>query len=550
VSGPCPLLLGNIRTQECPFKRTPSTPTHLVCFPDFLGSELILSNVDLTAAAVVGVGAGCAWIRWLRVSQREHYLAGAASRFSWRWWTSSARSVLFIALGIVAIPLSLLFAPLAAIVGVVIAIGPPGLGLRGRTAALTWTRRLRTLAFLSALALLAAMTGSAYGPHPLTILAVLAVGVPLFVDASAWILDPVEARLSRRWVAPASRTLRRVSPKIVAITGSYGKTSTKHHLAELLGGTTTVVPTPRSFNNRAGLARAVNEHLVDGTKVFIAEMGTYGPGEIRDMCSWCHPDVAVLTAIGPVHLERFGTIEAIVRAKAEITEGVRSVVCNVDDERLDTLAVQLRAAGREVLTAGSARQDADVRVEVVAERWRVVVLGETVLVTSPIPGIQPTNLACALAAAVALGYPTSELVPRIPSIAPVANRLTVASAPSGVLVVDDTYNSNPAGAGAALELLRSLPVDGRRVVVTPGMVELGARQRTENEAFAGAAASTAATVVVVGRTNLSALLCGASSAGAQVVRVPTRERAVEWVRSHLGHGDAVLYENDLPDHYP
>ena len=102
------------------------------------------------------------------------------------------------------------------------------------------------------------------------------------------------------------------------------------------------------------------------------------------------------------------------------------------------------------------------------------------------------------------------LAARVERVAPVPNRLTVATAPSGVLVVDDTFNSNPAGARAALELLRSLPVDGRRVVVTPGMVELGRRQRTENEAFAGAAARLAATLVVVGRTNLEALrqACG------------------------------------------
>jgi UDP-N-acetylmuramoyl-tripeptide--D-alanyl-D-alanine ligase len=119
-----------------------------------------------------------------------------------------------------------------------------------------------------------------------------------------------------------------------------------------------------------------------------------------------------------------------------------------------------------------------------------------------------------------------------------------------VLVVDDTYNANPAGAIAALELLGSLPVEGRRVVVTPGMVELGSRQGTENEAFAGAAAHLASDLVVVGRTNADALTRGARSGGADVVRVPTRERAVQWVRSTLGTGDAVLYENDLPDHYP
>jgi UDP-N-acetylmuramoyl-tripeptide--D-alanyl-D-alanine ligase len=429
-------------------------------------------------------------------------------------------------------------------------VGPLGLTVRGRTSALAWTRRLRTLAVVSGALLLGMGVGAAFCPAPLAVAAGIVVVCDLVVDAAAAVLAPIEDRLAVKWVRRARRRLVQVGPRVVAITGSYGKTSTKHHLAELLSGLMSVVPTPRSFNNRAGLAMAINDHLVDGTEVLIAEMGTYAQGEIRSMCAWCRPDVAVLTAIGPVHLERFGTIEHIVEAKAEITEFARVVVCNVDDERLDELAARLRDHGREVVTAASSRADVDVQVEAVAERWRVVVRGRQLLFTSPIPGVQPTNLACALAAAVALGLDPTELVARVAYIDPVPNRLTVASAPSGVLVVDDTYNANPAGAGAALELLGSLPVDGRRVVVTPGMVELGTRQRTENEAFAGAAARIAAALVVVGRTNVVALRRGATQGGADVVRVPTRERAVEWVRGTLVRGDAVLYENDLPDHYP
>jgi UDP-N-acetylmuramoyl-tripeptide--D-alanyl-D-alanine ligase len=446
--------------------------------------------------------------------------------------------------GAVAVP------AVAAVTGVALVAGPLGLGVRGRTSPLAWTRRLTWLAAVSGTLLVGLGVAAAFTPWPFAAAALVVVLCDVVVDAAAMALGPVESRLAMPFVERARRRLVAVGPAVVAITGSYGKTSTKHHLAELLAGTTSVVPTPRSFNNRAGLAIAVNDHLVEGTRVFIAEMGTYRKGEIRAMCEWCRPEVAVITAIGPVHLERFGTLERIVAAKAEIAERARVVVLNVDDERLRALAASLASDTREVLTAGSASEDAAVRVEVVAERWRVVVSGETLLVTIPIPGVQPTNLACAIAAGVALGVDAHAISTRIPHIAPVAHRLTVASAPSGVLVVDDTYNANPAGAAAALELLASLPVDGRRVVVTPGMIELGTRQRTENEAFAGAAAKVAAAVVVIGRTNLSALRRGAVDGGADVVRVATRERAVEWVRSSLGHGDAVLYENDLPDHYP
>ena len=94
---------------------------------------------------------------------------------------------------------------------------------------------------------------------------------------------------------------------MVAITGSFGKTSTKGYVADLVGDSKTVVASPASFNNRAGLAWAVNEQLADATEVFVAEMGTYGRGEISELCSWIRPDIAVITAVGPVHLERFGS---------------------------------------------------------------------------------------------------------------------------------------------------------------------------------------------------------------------------------------------------
>ena len=121
--------------------------------------------------------------------------------------------------------------------------------------------------------------------------------------------------------------------------------------------------TPASFNNRAGLARAVNEHLADGTEVFVAEMGTYGPGEIADLCRWCPPAIAVITAIGPVHLERFGSEDRIVEAKAEITVPAADVVLQVDDPRLAALADRAEAAGQAGLPVlGRPTAAADVAV--------------------------------------------------------------------------------------------------------------------------------------------------------------------------------------------
>jgi UDP-N-acetylmuramoyl-tripeptide--D-alanyl-D-alanine ligase len=130
------------------------------------------------------------------------------------------------------------------------------------------------------------------------------------------------------------------------------------------------------------------------------------------------------------------------------------------------------------------------------------------------------------------------------------HRLSVSTSERGFSIVDDTFNSNPAGARSGLELLSRIGAGGRKVVVTPGMVELGPRQHQENRSFAAEAAAVVDDLLIVGGTNKRALLEGSATGTASVTVVASREDAVEWVRQNLGPGDAVLYENDLPDHYP
>jgi UDP-N-acetylmuramoyl-tripeptide--D-alanyl-D-alanine ligase len=167
------------------------------------------------------------------------------------------------------------------------------------------------------------------------------------------------------------------------------------------------------------------------------------------------------------------------------------------------------------------------------------------------PEVSPGNLACAVAAALAMGVPAEAVASRLDSLPGAPHRRHPEAGAGGVLVIDDTYNSNPAGAKAALDLLARLGSKGaRKVVVTPGMVELGKLQDQENSKFAALAGEAATDLVVVGRTNAKALAGGARAAGLGLHFARDRAAAVAWVRANLGPGDAVLYENDLPDHYP
>lgn len=506
----------------------------------------------LLLAAALGA-TGIAGIRWLRVAQREHYLTGSVTRFAGRWWALGPNRLLGAAavLALVAAAFSIPVAGLVA--AAAIAVGPFGLGLRGRTSPLHWTRRLRTLAAVAGLIVLLAV-GISWAAGDLRIAAAVAtlaaVACPLVLDVALWLTAPLEEFIGGRYVQRATARLQAVAPTVVAITGSYGKTGTKGYVAHLLSGSRSVVATPASFNNRAGLARAINEQLVPGTEVFVAEMGTYGPGEIAAMCRWVPPDVGVITAVGPVHLERMGSEERIAEAKAEILERAPAVVLNVDNEWLVPLASSQAEAGKTVWRCSGSDATADVCVQQDAGHTTVLLRGKEIART-PATDAPPSNVACAVAVALQLGLPPEQIASRLAGLPVAPHRRQVATGASGATVIDDTYNANPAGAAAALRLLAQLGADSsRRVVVTPGMVELGPRQHDENAAFAKDAAEVATDLVVVGQTNAAALLEGASGGGARLVRVATRQEAVTWVGGQVGSGDVVLYENDLPDHFP
>jgi len=524
--------------------------------------------VNLLIALLFAASLPLAAARWLRVAQREHYLPGAVCGFARRWWTVDSRNIALLGLGVVGLVGSL-WEPWAAVVPIeVAAVGPFGLSMRGSTSPLAWTRRLRTLAGVyTALSALLVAVGALAG-FAAAAMGATALAAPVVVDLALALTRPLEKRAAGRFVDRARSSLDRVSPTRVAITGSFGKTTVKGYLRHLVSGSRSVVASPASFNNTGGLSRTVNEHLTPDTEVFIAEMGAYGPGEIRDLCSWVRPDVAVLCHIGPVHLERFGTLEATVRAKAEIFETAGTAVLNVDDPLIDPLAGELADRGLTVVTCsggGRGATTADVIVTTVASgpgaesgagpvrpgsrsRCLVTVRGETFESSLP-DDTHSDNAALAVGAAVALGVEPSTAAGRLPGLRGAPHRREFSVSPTGVTVIDDTFNSNPAGAAAAVAALASVPAR-RRVVATPGMVELGDRQRTENIEFGRLAATTADTVIIIGRTNRAALLEGSRSGTAEVVVVANRGEAVQWARNNLEAGDAVLYENDLPDHFP
>ncbi len=524
-------------------------------------------SIDLIQLMIAGglglLAFALATLRWLRVAQREHYIAPWVTIIA-GYWARGLNLALYI------IALALIVAALvgevigtenvdlrwAAIVAIALLIALPlGLGVRGRTGALNWTARLRRLLavwlvlFVAAAGILTVLLGVVGIAIPLLL-------GPLLMDLALVILKPIEKRLSRKYLISARKRLTQVRPKVVAITGSYGKTSTKGYVAHLLGTAFSVVASPASFNNLMGLSRAVNERVVPGTEVFVAEMGVYGQGEIRELSESFPPDIAAITTIGEAHLARMGSRDVIFKAKSEITEKAGTVVLPIDDPLLLGLAEKCRAAGKRVITVSTDAAHAEPSINPAAD---VVVANDTVTVqlrgepvqSAPvtIPNVgHAVNLAVAVGIATALGVPLSQLAPRLAALPDAPHRAEVQQSASGVLIIDDTYNSNPVGAARAVQGAAELALarGGPLVVVTPGMVELGTVQRDRNRAFAAQVLNAGGTLFAIGRTNRAALRFGAPNARL----FARRELAVAAALDQAGDRGVILYENDLPDHYP
>lgn len=384
------------------------------------------------------------------------------------------------------------------------------------------------------------------------------LGTAHIVVAADRLLHPLQDAINARYVRAARHKLAEVDPLVVGVTGSFGKTSTKSAIAGLLGPPSEALATPGSFNTPLGVCRTINEQLVAGHRVLVVEMGAYGEGEIADLCRLVRPRIGVLTSIGPAHLERFGSLDAIRRAKYELIESLPDdgvAIMNVDDPEVRALAESTERVRvvRYGLDASAAPHVTARRAEVTAVGTVLEVVdtrtGEELEVRTRLLGRHSIgHVLAGVSVALEGGRRLDDLGPAIGALAPVEHRLQLMPSASGVTIIDDAYNSNPRGAAAALEVLAAMPAR-RRIVVTPGMVELGGVQLEANRELGRHAARVADAVIVVAATNRDAILAGAAEGGCNEVRVvDSLEGARQELASLLHPGDVVLFENDLPDH--
>jgi UDP-N-acetylmuramoyl-tripeptide--D-alanyl-D-alanine ligase len=376
------------------------------------------------------------------------------------------------------------------------------------------------------------------------------------------LIKPIQGLDNRRFERRARRKLAEVDPLVVGITGSYGKTTTKNCVAAVAELRGPAYPTPASFNSFLGVVRAINEGLQARHRTFIAEMGAYRRGDVAELCELVSPKIGILTAIGPAHLERFGSLDETEQAKGELAEALPpdgALITRADDERCRRAAERSAAPVR--LFAPAAHPDADVWAEDVELRdGRTVfrlrareVEGDGVQVKARLLGEHNVaNLVAAAAAGLEMGLALDAIGRALAKVQPPPHRLApIVNASAGVVVIDDAYNSNPEGAAAALDVLASHPAD-RRLLVTPGMVELGDREEEENRLFGERAAGVCDLIVLVGPEQTRPIRAGLEAAGfseAALHVVADAGEAQALLARTTRRGDVVLFENDLPDLY-
>jgi UDP-N-acetylmuramoyl-tripeptide--D-alanyl-D-alanine ligase len=385
--------------------------------------------------------------------------------------------------------------------------------------------------------------------------------IPTLLTVANLLLSPFENRIQRKYWLEASDKLKQLQPTIIGITGSYGKSTVKHIFGHILSTVDSTLITPGSINTSMGISRIVREKLQRHHKFFVVEMGAYGPGSISRLCELSPPHHGIVTAIGPAHYERFKSLDAVARTKFELGEAVLAA----NGKLMVAESCRARAPAREfcdahpdtvVLTGES--DDAACRIVSTRQTregtevdlaWR----GESFSVKAPLYGPhQAGNICLAFAAACTLGVPPQTAVLALKGAPQVSHRLEVRRQSDGITIVDDAYNSNPEGFASALELLSVLvEPGGRRILVTPGIVELG-EIHDEVHGRLGAVAARHVDVLVPVlpdriRSFISAFEEAAS--GASVVPCATFAAASDWMAGNLRAGDIVLLENDLPDLY-
>ena len=389
-------------------------------------------------------------------------------------------------------------------------------------------------------------------------LLILVLGKPMVLLGNL-VNSPLEKAISKWYYKDAARKLAKFpNLVIIGVTGSYGKTSTKNYLYRILSEKYNTLITPGNFNTTLGVVRTIREKLKPFHQVFIVEMGAKQTGDIKEICDLVHPSIGIVTSVGEMHLETFKTLENIQKTKFEL---IRSLpqdglgIINADSPGI--ASYKDLPTNCPLLRYGITSAPLDYRADSInytptGTDFTVVHSGvRSQMHTSLMGECNVLDILAAVAVADRLGVSESQQKTAIAKLQQVEHRLFI-SQRGGLTILDDAYNSNPEGARMALDVLRGLNLaeGATRIVVTPGFVELGKKQEEACREFGRRIAAAADKLIIVNKLNKNAIYKGAVEGGMRkddIFCAQNLAEAAAEIRRLAVAGDAILYENDLPD---
>ena len=391
-------------------------------------------------------------------------------------------------------------------------------------------------------------------------IALTPICLPLLVPFVHWLMKPTEKAISKRYVKKTKEKLKETPNLIkIGITGSFGKTSTKNFLNTLLSEKYSVCTTPANFNTPMGITKTVLQCLAPLHQVLIAEMGARKVGDIKELCEIVEPQYGIITAVGEQHMATFQSIDNIRRTKAELSDylTLNNGYCVFDgDNEITRKIFESAKCDKGIIGIGNTECKIfadNIKVSTAGTNFDLHIDGmETVQVKTKLFGEHNVNnLLLCVDIAVKLGLNRDELVRGLARIMPVEHRLQLIQGENDVIILDDAYNASIEGSKRALEVM-AMWKDRRKVVITPGLVELGTMERIANYELGKRIAKVANIVIIVNKVHYLSVKQGLLDEGFDESKIYSAENlnsAVVTLQEILQPKDVVLWENDLPDNY-
>lgn len=426
---------------------------------------------------------------------------------------------------------------------------------------LVWTSKAKRLYFLSVgltffLAMLGYFTLESLGILLIFICFLIVFPTPQLMF-SLLLIKPYEIWNRQRTIEKTREKINSFGDlKVIGVTGSYGKTSVKEFLYRMLKSQYQVLRTPKSYNTVFGIAKVVDFELDSSYDYFICEMGGYKRGEIAELCKMVAPKYGIVTGIAEQHLERFGSLENIILGKFELVESLPRdglAILNTDNhyikERLDQVEIPFLTYGLQNIASGIKAED--IKISVSGTSFTINLSGKTTIITTKLLGRSSLqNILGAATLAYEIGVSLPQIAEVVKNLDPIPHRLQLIK--SNYTIIDDAYNSNPEGFREALEVVSLFPAK-RKILVTPGIVDLGRKNEMIHNELGQLAAKVFSNVILVGKSKRTeALRQGLRSAGFDsnlVIIAQDLEEARSELVKVVQKETVVLFENDLPDNY-